>query len=176
MSTSLHWSPRGRMAFKIPLLQPNSLSKGYFEGLPSFARSDVTDKDEIGKGSFGSVMKGNYALKVKLLLLSRFFGEGNSLLKNILFLLESICHPNITQFIGVCSKPVAITMDYECFDFSPFGLNQQISNLLEFLNTLDHIEGETEAFEHFLPVFPKSARTSRKVSGFLIQMISCIVT
>ena len=42
-------------------------------------------------------------------------------------------------------------MDYKCFDFSPFGLNQQISNLLEFLNTLDHIEGETGAFEHFLP-------------------------
>ena len=49
-------------------------------------------------------------------------------------------------------------MDYECFDFSPFGLNHQISNLLEFLNTLDHIEGETEAFEHFLPVFPKAAK------------------
>ena len=91
-------------------------------------------------------------------------------------MLESICHPNITQFIGVCSKPVAITMDYECFDFSPFGLNQQISNLLESLNTLHHIEGKTEAFEHFLPVFPKAARTSRKVSAFLIQMISCIVT
>ena len=65
-------------------------------------------------------------------------------------MLESLCHPNITQFIGVCSKPVAIMMDYECFDFSPFGVNHQISNLLQFLNTLDRIEGETEAFEHFL--------------------------
>ena len=42
--------------------------------------------------------------------------------------------------------------------FGPFGLNHQISNLLEFLNTLDRIEGETEAFEHFLPVFPKAAK------------------
>ena len=48
-------------------------------------------------------------------------------------MLESICHPNITQFIGVCSKPVAIMMDYECFDFSPFGLNHQMSNLLKFV-------------------------------------------
>ena len=47
-------------------------------------------------------------------------------------MLENLCHPNITQFIGVCTKPVAIMMDYECFDFSPFGLNHQISNLLEF--------------------------------------------
>ena len=106
-------------------------------------------------------MKGNYAPGGKVFVVKRFFGEGNSLLENIAEdakVLESICHPNITQFIGVCSKPVAITMDYECFDFSPFGLNHQISNLLEFLNTLDHIEGETEAFEHFLPVFPKAAR------------------
>ena len=62
------------------------------------------------------------------------------------------------QFIGVCSKPVAIMMDYKCFDFSPFGLNHQISNLLAFLNTIDRIKGETEAFEHFLPFFPKTAK------------------
>jgi len=46
------------MAFKIPLVKTKSLSKGYFEGLPNFEWSDVKDKDEIGKGSFGSVMKG----------------------------------------------------------------------------------------------------------------------
>ena len=85
------------MAVKIPLLQPKSLSIGYFEGLPSFAWSDVKDKDEIGMGSFGSVMKGNYAPKGKVVVVKRFFGEGNSLLKNIAKeakMLESICHPN----------------------------------------------------------------------------------
>ena len=104
------------------------------------------------------------------MVVKRFFGEGNSLLKNIAKeakMLESICHPNITQFIGVCSKPVAIMMDYECFDFSPFGLNHQISNLLKFLNTLGHIEGQTEAFEHFLPVFPKAAKDVAKGLCFL---------
>ena len=104
------------------------------------------------------------------MVVKRFFGEGNSPLKNIAKeakMLESICHPNITQFIGVCSKPVAIMMDYECFDFSPFGLNHQISNLLKFLNTLGHIEGQTEAFEHFLPVFPKAAKDVAKGLCFL---------
>ena len=48
------------MAFKIPLIRTKSLSKGYFEGLPNFVWSDVKDKDEIGKGRIGSVMKGNY--------------------------------------------------------------------------------------------------------------------
>ena len=59
------------------------------------------------------------------MVVKRFFGEGNSPLKNIAKeakMLESICHPNITQFIGVCSKPVVIMMDCECFNFSPFGL------------------------------------------------------
>ena len=61
-------------------------------------------------------------------------------------------------------------IEYECFDFSTFCLNHQISNLLEFLNTLDGIEGQIEAFEHFLPVFPKAA--SRRDTVFFIQIIS----
>ena len=69
------------MAFKIPLVQPKSLSKGYFEGLRSFAWSDVKDKDEIGKGSFGSVMKGNNAPKGKVVVVKRFFWGGRFSLK-----------------------------------------------------------------------------------------------
>ena len=149
------------MAFKIPVIGTKSLSKGYFEGLPSFVWSDVKDKDEIGKGSFGSVMKGNYIPSGKVVVVKRFFGEGDSQLRNIAKeakMLKSLCHPNITQFIGVCSKPLAIMMEYECFDFTPFGLEHHISNLQEFLHTLDRIEDQTEAFEHFLPVFPKAAK------------------
>ena len=95
----------GHNGFKVPLLQPKSLSKGYFEGLPSFAWGDVKDKDEIGKGNFGSVMKGNCAPKGKVVIVKRFFGEGDSHLKNIAKeekLLKSLCHSNITQFMGVC--------------------------------------------------------------------------
>ena len=149
------------MAFKIPLIRTKSLSKGYFEGLPNFAWSDVKDKDEIGKGSFGSVMKGNYIPNGKVVVVKRFFGVGDSHLRNIAKeakMLKGLCHPNITQFMGVCSKPLAIMMEYEYFDFTPFGLDHQISNLQEFLHTLDRIEDQTEAYEHFLPVFPKAAK------------------
>ena len=106
-------------------------------------------------------MKGTYAPKGKVVVVKRFLGEGDSYLRNIakeVKMLETLCHPNITQFIGVCSKPVAIVMEYECFDFNPFGLDHQIPNLSEFLHTLDRIEGETEAFKHFVPVFPKAAK------------------
>ena len=91
------------MPFKIPLLRPKSFSKGYFKALPSLAWSDVKDKDEIGKGSFGSVMKGNYTPKGKVVVVKRIFGEGDSHLKNIAKeakMLESLCHPNITQLKG----------------------------------------------------------------------------
>ena len=60
-------------------------------------------------------------------------------------------------------------IEYECFDFSTFCLKHQISNLLEFLNTLNGIEGQIETFEHFLPVFPKAA--SRRDTVFFIQII-----
>ena len=49
-------------------------------------------------------------------------------------------------------------MEYKYFDFIPFSLDHQISSLQEFLHTLDRIEGKTEAFEHFLPVFPKAEK------------------
>ena len=47
-------------AFKIPFIESKSLTKGYFDGIPSFRWCDVVDKDEIGKGSFGSVLKATY--------------------------------------------------------------------------------------------------------------------
>ena len=113
------------MAFKIPLIQTKSLSKGYFEGLPNFVWSDVKDKDEIGKGSFGSVMKGNYIPNGKVVVVKRFFGEGDSHLQNIAKeakMLKGLCHLNIMQYMGVCSKRFAIMMEYEYFDFTPFSL------------------------------------------------------
>ena len=106
------------MAFKIPLIGTKSLSKGYFEGLPNFVWSNVKDKDKIGKGSFGSVMKGNNIPSGKVVVVKGFFGERHSQLRNIAKgakMLKSLCHRNITQFIGVCSKPLlpsALTTTY----------------------------------------------------------------
>ena len=48
------------MAFKIPFIDVKSFTKGYFQDIPNFRWADVTEKEEIGKGSFGSVMKANY--------------------------------------------------------------------------------------------------------------------
>ena len=106
-------------------------------------------------------MKENYIPNGKVVVVKRFFGEGDSHLRNIAKeakMLKGLCHLNITQYMGVCSKRFAIMMEYEYFDFTPFSLDHQISNLQEFLHTLDRIEDRTEAFEHFLPVFLKAAK------------------
>ena len=147
------------MAFKIPLLDSLSLTKGYFHDIPNFRWADVTDKDEIGKGSFGSVMKGNYIPEKKTVVVKRFFGEGDSNLKIVAKeakMLQNLRHPKVAEFVAVCPKPVAIMMEYECFDFLPFGLDVQVSDLLDLLNCLDRIQ-TVEAFKHFLPRFPKAA-------------------
>jgi len=147
------------MAFKIPLLDAHSLTKGYFHDIPNFRWADVADKNEIGKGSFGSVMKANYNPNKKAVVVKRFFGEGDSNLKLVAKeakMLKNLRHPKVAEFVAVCSKPVTIMMEYECFDFLPFGLDLQVSDLLAFLHCLDRIQA-IEAFKHFLPVFPKAA-------------------
>lgn len=81
-------------------------------------------------------------------------------------MLKNLRHPKVAEFVAVCPKPVAIMMEYECFDFLPFGLDVQVSDLLEFLHWLDRVQA-VEAFKHFLPVFPKAAIDIAKGLDFL---------
>ena len=71
-------------------------------------------------------------------------------------MLQNLRYPKVAEFVAVCPKPVAIMMEYKCFDFSPFGLDVQVSDLLDLLHCLDRIQ-TVEAFKHFLPLFPKAA-------------------
>ena len=90
------------------------LSKRYFEGIPNFVWSDVKYKDEFDEGRFGSVMKRNYIPNGKVAVGKEFFREGDSQLRNIAKeakMLKALCHLNSMQFIGICSKPLAINME-----------------------------------------------------------------
>lgn len=71
-------------------------------------------------------------------------------------MLQDLRHPKVAEFVAVCPKPVAIMMEYECFDFLPFGLDTQVSDLRDLLHCLDRLQA-VPAFKHFLPVFPKAA-------------------
>ena len=115
------------MAFKIPLVQTKSLSKGYFEGLPNFVWSDVKDKDEIGKGSFGSVMKGNYIPSGKVVVVKRFFGGGDSHLYSLLF------HENMRIFkefrLIVNMLRALILLTRKCHNVIKHSFNENIREL-----------------------------------------------
>lgn len=65
-------------------------------------------------------------------------------------MLRKLRHPKVAEFVAVCPKPVAIMMEYEYFDFPPFGRDVQVSDILEFLHCLHRIQAG-EAFSHFLP-------------------------
>ena len=67
-------------------------------------------------------------------------------------------------------------MEYECFDFPPFGIDHQVSDLLKFLHCLDRLKTlNTDAFEHFLPFFfLREHVMSLKVFHFYMQMISSL--
>ena len=104
-------------------------------------------------------MKANYVPDKKTVVVKRFFGEGESNLKVIAKeakMFQDLRHPKVAEFVAVCPKPVAIMMEYECFDFLPFGLDVQVSDLCDLLHCLDRLKA-VAAFEHFLPVFPKAA-------------------
>ena len=52
-------------------------------------------------------------------------------------MLQNLRHPKVLLFV---LKPVAIMMEYECFDFLPFGVDAQVSDLLDLLHCLDRIQ------------------------------------
>ena len=52
-------------------------------------------------------------------------------------ILRDLQHPNIVNFKGICTTPVALILEYAYFDFTPFGMNAKVSSLSGFLATLN---------------------------------------
>ena len=61
--------------------------------LPSFCWNDLVDKDEIGRGSFGSVFVASNTAN----------GTGDTV-----FVKKAVQHPNVVQFKVICFAPTAI--------------------------------------------------------------------
>ncbi|KAJ7360171.1 LIM domain kinase 2 [Desmophyllum pertusum] len=105
--------------FKIPFIQSKSFTKGYFDGIPSFRWCDVVDKDEIGKGSFGSVLKATHVIDNKTVVVKRFFGEGDSNLKNVAKeakMLQNVRHPEFSLLSSfTCVNWLLISTCFSCF-------------------------------------------------------------
>ena len=82
-------------------------------------------------------------------------------------MLQNLRHPKVAEFVAVCPKPVAIMMEYKCFDFLPFGLDVQVSGLLDLLHCLDRIQ-TVEAFEENMSNF-KTHLQNRDYSVRLVE-------
>ena len=94
--------------------------------LPKFQWSELSDKDEIGRGTYGSVFVATHGngtvsekVVVKKLIASTRIDEKQKFFKEAR-LLHKLNHKNVVLFKKVCIAPRAIMLDYVYFDFSPF--------------------------------------------------------
>lgn len=142
------------MSFQFPSLKLKRTKDDrvslLLKNLPSFNWSKLTDKEEIGRGSFGSVFVARYPANDhdERVVIKKLLGteEGD----RRLFLKEaSILHrlrsKNVVKFKGICSTPCAIMLEYLSFDFTPFGGNDRVHSLEDFLHYI-HAHDAVDAF------------------------------
>ena len=138
------------MAFTLPSLK-SALKKtsndtgpyniqGKFD-MPEFKFNELANKEVIGHGSYGIVYKTSYLGKTVVVknILGESAAEQNSFVKEAR-LIKSLQHKNVVAFIGFCSEPYAMMLEYVYFDFLPFEISKKVSNLVDFLNFADKID------------------------------------
>ena len=132
------------MSFKFPTVKKKDQRVSCLaKDLPSFCWNDLVDKDEIGRGTFGSVFVARYTANgaghtvvIKKLLASEEEEEKRLFCKEAK-ILHKIRHPNVVEFKGICFTPTAIMLEYLCFDFAQFGIEEKVNSLEKFLHFID---------------------------------------
>ena len=100
-------------------------------------------------------MKGSYKRNNgKTVVVKRFFGDSEAHARNLAKeakMMNSLENDKIVRFIAVCHKSYALMLEYEVFDFEPFGVQGKVMNLLDFVNFIH----SGEAGDVFEPMFRK---------------------
>ena len=148
------------MAFKLPSLKltKRAQSSPALHDLPTFKWSDLSDNEEIGRGSFGSVFVAKYAPTSKdtgdgegiggLVVIKKLLGteeDDKRLFLKEAKILHGLKSTNVVQFKAFCEKPSAIMLEHVCFDFAPFGLQEKAYSLDDYLHFID----ACDAFKEF---------------------------
>ena len=108
-----------------------------------------TNKEIIGNGAYGAVFTADVPF-------ARKNGEANATVEKVVVkkmlsddvldkktfikeerILQRLEHPNIVDFKGICNNPFALVLEYVYLDFKPFGVEQKVSSLAQFLGVLE---------------------------------------
>ena len=156
------------MSFPLPsfdLKRSHNRPKLFNTSIQQFNWNELSDKDVIGSGSFGSVITAKYngkSIVVKQLLeqhernLRLFYKEAN--------ILHSLDDKRIVKLHAVCQSPPAMMLELVYFDFSPFGLERRVFSLKDFINFLSSEDG---AMDSFSPLFIKIAEDTARSLKYL---------
>ena len=52
-------------------------------------------------------------------------------------ILQQLQSPNIVEFKAICCAPTAIMLECLAFDFAPFGIEEKVNSLQDFLHLID---------------------------------------
>ena len=126
----------------LPSLKRGLIQNKHFDLPEKFKFEDLQEKEVIGRGSYGIMYKARY--HDKTVVVKNIMGESAEGEENFVKeakLLRSLQHKNIVALKKFCNTPCAIMLEYVCFDFLPFEIPKQVSNLVDFLNYVDKIDG-----------------------------------
>ena len=139
------------MAFKLPSFGLERTKRSSpLNDFPQFSWSELADKEQIGRGSFGRVFTAKTSdgdsVVVKKLLRHHVHERERRLVLKEAQILKSLRHKNIVEMKAICENPLAMMLEYVFFDFAPFGLEGRVSSLQDYLDYLSAKEEIVSSF------------------------------
>ncbi len=139
--------------FKLPCPVRKKAFEDVFD-FPIFSFDEVVFKEQVGRGSFGTVDKAIFKPKTgepaRVVVIKQPYdiqGQEREFLKEARLLDRVSKHKNVVSFYGICRKPFAIMQEYVCFSFAPFGGESVVSTLSQLLSHID-MDYDFKGFEH----------------------------
>ena len=124
---------------RLPSLKRGLMHNSHSDLPEKFKYNDLQEREVIGRSSYGIVYKARYHVVVVKNIMGESTEDENNFAKEAK-LLRSLQHKNIVAFKNFCNTLYAIMLEYVYFDFLPFEIPKQVSNLVDFLYYVDKID------------------------------------